>query len=99
MPCVAVVNERYQESEGKLKKGVTKRRVLCVCACVESRCFVHLCHGDDVRDHAVGLEAPEVAADAREARLDLVGDAEAAGLPHGVVRRSEERRVGKECLL
>jgi hypothetical protein len=26
-----------------------------------------------------------VAADAREARLDLVGDAEAAGLPHRVV--------------
>lgn len=40
----------------------------------------------------MGLEPPEVAADAREARLDLVGDAEAAGLPHSVVRQGQVPR-------
>ncbi len=38
-----------------------------------------LAEDDDVRHHALGLEGPELAADAAEADLHLVGDAEAAG--------------------
>lgn len=52
----------------------------------------YLCHGHDVGDHAVGLEPPEVAADAGESRLDLVGDAEPAGLPDLVVRQRQVPR-------
>src|SRR5262249_43907969 len=35
-------------------------------------------HRDDVGDHALGLEAPEVAAHAAEAGLNLIGNADAA---------------------
>jgi hypothetical protein len=52
----------------------------------------YLCHGHYVGDDAVGLEAPEVAADAGETRLDLVGDAEPAGLPDLVVRQRQVAR-------
>lgn len=53
---------------------------------------VYLRHGHYVGDDAVGLEPPEVAADASETRLDLVGDAEPAGLPDLVVRQRQVPR-------
>ena len=39
-------------------------------------------HGHDVRNHSLGLEAPEVGAGPAEAGLHFVGDAEPAGGPH-----------------
>ncbi len=44
-----------------------------------------LAHGDDIRDDALRLESPPMAADPAEADLHLVGDADAAGLPNHAV--------------
>ncbi len=52
-----------------------------------------LAHGDDVRDGLllVRLEGPPVRAHSAEADLDLVGDADAAGLANQLVGAAEER--------
>jgi hypothetical protein len=53
---------------------------------------MYLRHGHNVGDDAVGLEPPEVAADACEPRLDLVGDAKPAGIPDLLVRQRQVPR-------
>ncbi|BAS84101.1 Os03g0338100, partial [Oryza sativa Japonica Group] len=58
----------------------------------DARNGLYLGHGDYVGDDAVGLEPPEVAADAREAGLDLVGDAQPAGAPDRLVRQRQVPR-------
>ena len=44
-----------------------------------------LAHSDDIGNDAAQLERPEVTADAAEARLHFVGDADAAGSSHDVI--------------
>lgn len=48
-----------------------------------------LCHRNNVGDHAVSLEPPEVASGPRKSRLHLVGDAKPSGFPNAFVNRRE----------
>ncbi len=58
-----------------------------------------LAHGDHVGHQAMPLEAPHASPGAAEARLDFVGDEQAARRADRRHRRLEEaRRVGKDAV-
>lgn len=83
------VRRQVQTSERPLARKLTRKRI----GQLKWRArTMYLRHGHYVGDDTVGLEPPEVAADAREPRLDLVGDAEPAGLPDLLVRQRQVPR-------
>ena len=64
MPLLKTVGDLAGRDHGRQRMAVADR----------------LAHGDDVGHHALRLEGPPMAADAAEADLHLVGDADAARL-------------------